>query len=210
MSDKIKLQLQEWSGYSAYEVAVQNGFTGTQKEWLESLKGGELQITVCGKNVDENGNIVLLASDIKMVDGGLYTVGDKITELENNKVNKADIVNGLNSDAADKPLSAAQGKALKVTALKKAELFMAEVTIPASGWSASEPYTQEIAVEGITAESGALLTDYPDGGTNEEAFADCALKLVGRGENAITVRVDALPDADFKANLLVLIPGVSE
>lgn len=26
-------------GYSAYEVAVQNGFEGTESEWLESLKG---------------------------------------------------------------------------------------------------------------------------------------------------------------------------
>ena len=27
-------------GYSAYEVAVINGFSGTEKEWLESLRGG--------------------------------------------------------------------------------------------------------------------------------------------------------------------------
>lgn len=26
-------------GYSAYEVAVINGFSGTEEEWLESLKG---------------------------------------------------------------------------------------------------------------------------------------------------------------------------
>ena len=26
-------------GLSAYEVAVKNGFQGTEKEWLESLKG---------------------------------------------------------------------------------------------------------------------------------------------------------------------------
>ena len=26
-------------GYSAYEIAVKNGFQGTEKEWLESLKG---------------------------------------------------------------------------------------------------------------------------------------------------------------------------
>lgn len=26
------------SGYSAYEIAQQNGFTGTEQEWLESLK----------------------------------------------------------------------------------------------------------------------------------------------------------------------------
>lgn len=28
-------------GYSAYEVAVQNGFVGTEEEWLESLKGDD-------------------------------------------------------------------------------------------------------------------------------------------------------------------------
>lgn len=26
-------------GYSAYEIALQNGFDGTEAEWLESLKG---------------------------------------------------------------------------------------------------------------------------------------------------------------------------
>lgn len=31
--------LKEISGYSAYELAVKNGFKGTQKEWLESLTG---------------------------------------------------------------------------------------------------------------------------------------------------------------------------
>lgn len=28
-------------GYSAYEIAVQNGFEGTEEEWLESLKGAD-------------------------------------------------------------------------------------------------------------------------------------------------------------------------
>ena len=27
-------------GASAYDIAVENGFSGTQAEWLESLKGG--------------------------------------------------------------------------------------------------------------------------------------------------------------------------
>lgn len=33
-------------GKSAYELAVENGFDGTEKEWLESLKGkdGDAQI----------------------------------------------------------------------------------------------------------------------------------------------------------------------
>lgn len=28
-----------WRGYSAYEIAVQHGFIGTEEEWLESLQG---------------------------------------------------------------------------------------------------------------------------------------------------------------------------
>lgn len=33
-------RLYELRGYSAYEVAVLNGYRGTEKEWLASLKGG--------------------------------------------------------------------------------------------------------------------------------------------------------------------------
>lgn len=33
-------RLKTMRGYSAFEVAVINGFRGTEKEWLESLKGG--------------------------------------------------------------------------------------------------------------------------------------------------------------------------
>ena len=28
-------------GYSAYEIAVQEGFVGTEQEWLNSLKGAD-------------------------------------------------------------------------------------------------------------------------------------------------------------------------
>ena len=35
----MSMNLQTWRGYSAYEIAVQNGFEGTQEEWMESLKG---------------------------------------------------------------------------------------------------------------------------------------------------------------------------
>ena len=31
-------------GYSAYQVAVLNGFEGTEQEWLDSLKGGSAEI----------------------------------------------------------------------------------------------------------------------------------------------------------------------
>lgn len=207
---EIKLQLQEWRGYSAYEVAVQNGFDGTQKEWLESLKGGELQLTVNNVGVDADGNILLTAENIKMVRDGLYTIGDEINRLKEDKLDADDIANTLESTDASKVLSAVQGNVLRKAVLTKAELFMAELTIPASGWSGNGPYVQTIAVDGVTADCGVILTDYPDGGANETAFADCAIKLVGRDDGVVGIRAEMVPETDFKANLLVLFPGVKE
>lgn len=34
-----KVTRTNWRGYSAYEIAVQQGYTGTEQEWLASLKG---------------------------------------------------------------------------------------------------------------------------------------------------------------------------
>ena len=31
----------DWRGYSAYEIAVQHGYTGTEEEWLASLQGAD-------------------------------------------------------------------------------------------------------------------------------------------------------------------------
>ena len=39
MSEKLTGRLSGFRGYSAYEIAVQEGFDGTVDEWLESLKG---------------------------------------------------------------------------------------------------------------------------------------------------------------------------
>ena len=79
---EIKLELESWRGYSAYEVAVQNGFNGTKTEWLESLVGGTIQLTVNGKAMETDGDIKLYAGDIPMEAGALNTVKSKINALE--------------------------------------------------------------------------------------------------------------------------------
>jgi len=57
-------------GKSAYEVAVEDGFTGTQSEWLESLQGesGAATFESVSKNIES------WASIIGYVDGALTTV----------------------------------------------------------------------------------------------------------------------------------------
>ena len=53
------------AGKSAYEIAVDNGFTGTEEEWLESLKGeqGEAGRSITAITKDENNNIIVTFSD---------------------------------------------------------------------------------------------------------------------------------------------------
>lgn len=75
------------AGDSAYEVAVNNGFVGTEKEWLDSLKGdGKIDdVLVDGVSVvsDKTANIHLRQAVIDiLVEYGLIQNG----ELNNNQV----------------------------------------------------------------------------------------------------------------------------
>ena len=48
-------------GLSAYEIAKQNGFIGTEKEWLESIRG-EKGESITDATVDSNGYLILTLS----------------------------------------------------------------------------------------------------------------------------------------------------
>jgi hypothetical protein len=50
-------------GKSAYEVAVMNGFEGTEEEWLASLKGSKIVSTVLIGQDENGGNIYMQTYD---------------------------------------------------------------------------------------------------------------------------------------------------
>ncbi|MBR6568823.1 MAG: hypothetical protein IKK75_00030 [Clostridia bacterium] len=60
----MTMHLQTWRGYSAYEIAVQNGFEGTEAEWLDSLKGSDGQTTSVNGVSQFDGQISLTGADI--------------------------------------------------------------------------------------------------------------------------------------------------
>ena len=83
-------------GYSAYEIAVKNGFVGTEKEWLASLKGekgdiGQMEahggIDALGKRVKnvadpvEDGDAVNKKHFDGVVAGSLEYVNAKVNEM---------------------------------------------------------------------------------------------------------------------------------
>lgn len=64
-SSSMKLNLHTWRGYSAYEIALQHGFEGTEEEWLQSLHGRDgLEESVNGVSPDEEGHVLLTGENI--------------------------------------------------------------------------------------------------------------------------------------------------
>ena len=95
----------ETRGYSAYEVAVLNGYTGTEEEWLESLVGP----------VGPQGSEGKSAYQVAVDNGYPGTEQEWIDSFltPDGYVQKQEIVDNLTSSATNKPLSANQGKELK-------------------------------------------------------------------------------------------------
>ncbi|WP_099467757.1 hypothetical protein [Konateibacter massiliensis] len=65
------------NGKSAYEIAVLNGFEGTESDWLESIKGtkGQDGIYVVSMNISEDNNITAILSNGNTIPvGSLSTI----------------------------------------------------------------------------------------------------------------------------------------
>ena len=79
-------RLEELKGYSAYEVAVLNGFSGTEEEWLASLKGEQGEQGVPGAELPV---VSKTAAEYKALETAgqlqsdvLYFITDEVTEEE--------------------------------------------------------------------------------------------------------------------------------
>ena len=85
MVNQMDMQLNTYRGYSAYELAVKNGFRGTLEDWLNSLRGSDGQTTSVNGVQQQNGNVALTGADIPVsaTDGrtlsDLAAILDRIT-----------------------------------------------------------------------------------------------------------------------------------
>lgn len=107
-------------GYSAYEVAVQNGFVGTEEEWLASLKGDKgdtgniFDDLTPEQKAEIKGDTGKSAYEISVEHGFVGTEQDWVNSFltPDGYVKKSEIIDELTSTDANKPLSAKQGKVL--------------------------------------------------------------------------------------------------
>lgn len=78
----MAMNLQSWRGYSAYEIAVQNGFEGTPQQWLESLHGQDGQTTSVNGVAQQNGNVLITGADIPISASDGRTLSDLAAVLD--------------------------------------------------------------------------------------------------------------------------------
>ena len=208
---ELRMNLHDYRGLSAYEIAVKNGFKGTEAEWLEYLKGppgldGD-SVTVNGVEPKE-GNIGLYSSSIPVQRGSGVTVKQKLDELTSaERLTSKDIVNDLTTGGTNKMLSAEQGKVLNET---KASGFAATVQIPMGNWNGEGPYTRDIALEGVSEDASichVLMAYDPE---HKEPFVKNGVELIGQKNDAITVRVKKIPEIGFNVKMLVVFTGLEE
>lgn len=171
-----------------------------------TLVSGNLRFLVCVKKTDNEGNNVNhwnsdLCSDVRVGEGleceeqieqenpdTITAILIRINELSEEKANQSDIIDNLTTNVANKPLSAAQGVALKA--------LIDGITIPDK-----LPNPQKLTFSGaVTAEydgSGAVTVTIPE----------------GSGGSCGTVRIEKLATdtaVELEPNKLYIFPEMSE
>lgn len=207
--NSLRMNLNDYRGLSAYEIAVQNGFTGTETEWLASLKGEPGKsadgITVNRKRPID-GNISVTGADINLSPGSPETVAavvESIRNGQNNGLTKEAIVNDLTTGGADKALSAEMGKQLNRT---KPNVFWVAAQIPTTEWiGVRAPYSRDIRLDGVLSNSAQCAVQYSPAVGADELFADVGLRVTGQKADALTVQVKKVPTSAFDINVYVTI-----
>ena len=185
MGKDLKMEVQRFRGESAYEVAVRNGFEGTEAEWRASLHASSGMVNGIGP--DETGDIKLRAGNIPM---SAEENADTVDEAINKVKGKADAA--VRYDAAQSLADTQKAKARTNIGATSAADVDAKVsgsvkateaqnftntqkaqartnigaaaaanytaTLTVAGWTGSEaPYTQEATVAGILASDSPFV-----------------------------------------------------
>jgi len=82
VGSNMRMSLDDYRGLSAYEIARQNGFEGTEAEWLESLHGRDGATTSVNGVEQVDGAITLTAASIPVSLENARTLADVIAQLD--------------------------------------------------------------------------------------------------------------------------------
>ena len=217
-------------GYSAYEIALQHGYVGTEEEWLASLVGDNC--TINGRSHDESNNFTVIPGNIPMSgEAGAETLGEcleglvedvegvyeELAELSDEvdgKLDEASVYNGVDQEASGFALDARQGKALSDALAEKADAdeldaLAAEVSgkVGISQVSVSLPVNgwvggvQTVIAAGVT-EDCALVAAPTPGSIGE--YYGKGVYCSAQGDGTVSFGYVTQPTAAVGVNLLIL------
>ncbi len=203
----MTMQLQTWRGFSAYEIAVQNGYAGTESEWLESLKGAPGQdaspVTVNNRSAVD-GNITLRAGDIYVQPGLATTVKQALDGC----VRTDQVADTLDSADPTKVLSAYQGGVLLGEVRKRARAYLYPISLASNGWVQQEDgsYQQTAAVAEMTADTAVSSAVVSPAANREQEtlYTTFSIRALAQGDGTLTFSALSQPNAQIGVNVLVI------
>lgn len=133
--------------------------------------------TVCGKEPDAYGNVVLTASDVRAVptDGGTMT-------------------GNLSIPAPSKATHAAN------KGYVDGKLSFVTVTLPASRWAGN---VQTVSVSAVTADVSVTVAPDPSIDDNYTAYTECGVRCTAVGNGTMTFKCTDVPAANLAINVAV-------
>lgn len=127
-------------GLSAYEIAKQNGFTGTEEEWLESIRG-EKGESITGATVDSDGYLILTLSTDTTIKTALKPLVDAKQYADN---------------AAASATQARESEANAATSLSQVKASASQASASASDAASSAAKAKQSETSAANSESNAL------------------------------------------------------
>ena len=162
-------------GLSAYEIAKQNGFTGTEKEWLVSFRGekgdqGEKGESITGATVDSDGYLMLNLSSGQSIKTELKptivakqyadNAGASAIQARESEMNAATYADNANESKTAAKTSEVNAKASEKSAKSSEEISLAKAEEAlASATSASNSATNASESELNSAKSAERAED---------------------------------------------------
>ena len=165
-------------GKSAYEIAVENGFVGTEEEWLESLIGPEGPQGPPGGSSDleffNEGSSLGNASELDFVGDGVSasTDGTRITVTIDQSASSGQVLLGMDCEA-----TVFVGAAVRLESDSPTELNMSQWPVLSSLLSMDASTYDTIAVNGLAdSESNASIIGVVQ---NKPTSTTCDIRIIG-------------------------------
>ena len=172
-------------GKSAYEVAVLNGYVGTQSEWLLNLEGDAGYSPTIAVYESTDTSYVLVITDIN---GSYYTPNLKGSGGGGTSLSWGSITGDIASQTD--LVTALSRKADKTT-------ISSDLTLTVAGWD-STAKTQTLS--GLTIDTSRLNTPIPLT-TSLKEYASCGIYLSSETSTSLTFTCDTIPTNDITFKL---------